>query len=387
MAKKNTQQLNRQSNNIETGISGFLSKSTILDFMKNHKNSRCFMISATQTDENIDIIDEMANDNKNHIKFITSKDAIANKLILPVDWQIALEQKDKLSSIYSVVKHIQQKNKTEKFNRCVLVSVSSQKELKDLSAKFIKDGIDTFTTCCSNNREYGMQRHNGKEIKGGIDEFKSEIKSSNNFKVVIHIKQLICGIDVDCFTDCIIHDMKSNNDNNQRTVIQTIGRCLRFWSNEERINAEKGNEKKNLKKTGSVWFIVKHEDDCNEIAAFMAAQYYCNNGTFFRCLTSNNSGTKQPVEIGNNGKVKIELVNLSWKAFKQNMAKKFEEFVNVGCGEMMVESFINEIKSNVTTKICYDDHIANKQKMNRLNEIMCMIGTKRVSELEKFLSK
>lgn len=387
MAKKNTQQLNRQTNNIETSISGNISKTALIDFMNNHKKSRCFMISATQTDENLNIIEEMANDKKDHIKFITSQAAIKNKLILPVDWQIALEQKDKLSSIYSVVKHIQNKNKTEKFNRCVLVTVSSFKELKDLSKKFIESNIDTFSTCCSNDRKFGGQRYNGNPVDGGIDGFKNEIKNSPKFKVVIHIKQLICGIDVDCFTDCIIHDMKSYNDNNQRTVIQTIGRCLRFWSNEERINAEKGDEKNNLKKSGSVWFIVKTEEDNAEIAAFMAAQYYCYNGTFFRCLTSNNNGTRIQVDIGNDSKVKIELVNLSWKAFKQNEAKKFEEFVNIGCGEYFAEHVINEIKSNLSTKICYDDHIANKQKMNRLNEIMAMVGNKRVSELEKFLSK
>ena len=147
---KNTQQLNRQTNNIETGISGYLNKTDIINFMKNHKKARCFMISATQTGENINIINDIARNKKNHIKFVTSKAACEKKLILPISWQIALEQKDKLSSIYDTVIHIKEQNDSEKFKRCVLVTVSSFKELKELSKKIIdsKIDIDTFSTCC-----------------------------------------------------------------------------------------------------------------------------------------------------------------------------------------------------------------------------------------------
>ena len=110
MAKKNTQQKNRSTDNIETEISGNIQFKDFQKFMKSH-NARCFMISATQTDNNIDVISKIANDNNEHIKFISSKQAIDAKLILDIDWSVCTKVGDKLVSIYSVIKRIERANK------------------------------------------------------------------------------------------------------------------------------------------------------------------------------------------------------------------------------------------------------------------------------------
>lgn len=385
MAKKNTQQKNRSTDNIETGIAGNIQFNDFQKFMKNH-NARCFMVSATQTDNNIDVINKIANDNKEHIKFISSKQAIESKLILGVDWSVCTQIGDKLDSIYSVIKRIERTNKKEKMKRCVLVTVSSQKELKKLTKKLVNDKIETFSTCCSDDKLYGKQRYNGNEITGGIDEFKAAIKNCDAFKVVIHIKQLICGIDVDCFTDCIIYDLKENNDNNQRTVIQTIGRCLRYLSNTERDNAEHGKDKKNLKKFGKIWFIDR-DNDHSEIFDFMAAQYNSNIGTMFNLTDSENSSSYEKVDTNKDSSNKISEVELSFKRFKQSMKKKLESYIEKGIAELFgCDLIIEETKKNLQENICYDDKIANHKQMERLNVIMTMIGQQKVSELEKFLA-
>lgn len=385
MTKLNTQQKNRSTDNIETGISGNIQFKDFEKFMKSH-NARCFMVSATQTDNNIEVINRIANDNKEHIKFISTKEAIDAKLILDVDWSVCTKIGDKLDSIYSVIKRIERANKKEKLKRCVLVTVHSQKELKQLTDKLIKDGIDTFSTCCSDDKIYGMQRHNGVEIKYGIDEFKREIKQATGFKVVIHIKQLVCGIDVDCFTDAIIYDMKENEDNNQRTVIQTIGRCLRYLSNEERENAMNNNEKKNLKKFGKVWFIDR-DDDHSEIFNFMAAQYHSECGTMFNLNDSEGKSVYTKIDPKTEENSKITEVRLSFKRFKMNMKNKLEEYVNTGIAELVgCDLIINEIKQNLQEQVCYDDKMTNYNQMKRLNTIMAMVGNAKVLELEKFLA-
>lgn len=384
MTKLNTQQKNRSTDNIETGISGNIQFKDFAKFMKSH-NARCFMVSATQTDNNIEVINKIANDNKEHIKFISTKEAIDAKLILDVDWSVCTQIGDKLDSIYSVIKRIERANKKEKLKRCVLVTVHSQKELKQLTKKLIKDGIDTFSTCCSDDKIYGMQRHNGVEIKYGIDEFKREIKQATGFKVVIHIKQLVCGIDVDCFTDAIIYDMKENEDNNQRTVIQTIGRCLRYLSNEERENAMNNNEKKNLKKFGKVWFIDR-DDDHSEIFNFMAAQYHSECGTKFNLNDSEGKAVYTKIDTNTEDYSNISEQKLSFKRFKMDMKKKLEEYVNAEIAELFgCDLIINEIKQNLKEEVCYDDKIVNYNQMERLNTIMTMVGQAKVSELEKFL--
>lgn len=228
-----------------------------------------------------------------------------------------------------------------------------------------------------------MQRHNGKEIKGGIAEFKNAIKMANNFKVVIHIKQLICGIDVDCFTDCIIYDLKENNDDNQRVVIQTIGRCLRYYSNTERINAENNQENKNLKKYGKVWFI-DHDEDHTEIYTFMAAQYHSNIGTSFNLSDSEHSSSYDKVDTRTDDKSKISMVNLSFKAFKQKKKEQFERWINQGIADKFANNLIVDIQTNLKQEMCYDDQIQNHKVMERLNNIMNLVGQEKVSELEKF---
>lgn len=380
---KNIQQKNRDTNNIETGISGNIQFKDFKKFMKNH-NTRCFMISATQTDNNIEVINKIANDNDEHIKYISSKQAIDSKLILDVDWSVCTQIGDKLDSIYSVIKRIEFKNKKEKLKRCVLVTVNSQKELKKLTNRLVKDGIIVFSTCCSDDKQYGKQRRNGIEIKGGIDEFKREIKSTDAFKVVIHIKQLVCGIDIDCFTDCIIYDMKENDDNNQRFVIQIIGRVLRYLSNNERINAEHNKENKNMKKFGKVWFIDR-DDDHSEIFNFMAAQYHSDNGTMFNLNDTEHSGSYEKYDPEITEQSKITAVKLSFKRFKQKMKNKLEELVKAGIAEFFCDSIINEAKINLQEQVCYDDKIANYKQIERLNIIMTMVGQKKVFELEKFL--
>ena len=384
MTKMNTQQKNRSTDNIETGISGNIQFKDFQKFMKNH-NVRCFMVSATQTNNNIDVISKIANDNNEHIKFISSKQAIDAKLILDIDWSVCTQVGDKLDSIYSVIKRIERANKKEKLKRCVLVTVHSRKELKQLTNKLVKDGIDTFSTCCSEDNLYGKQRHNGVEIKGGIDEFNREIKQSKGFKVVIHIKQLICGIDIDCFTDCIIYDMKENDDNNQRTIIQTIGRCLRYLSNEERENAMDNKESKNLKKVGKVWFIDR-DTDHSEIFNFMAAQYHSECGTMFNLNDSEGKAVYTKIDTNSEDYSNISEQKLSFKRFKMDMKKKLEEYVNDGIAELFgCDLIINEIKQNLKEEVCYDDKMANYNQMERLNTIMAMIGQAKVSELEKFL--
>lgn len=385
MTKMNTQQKNRSTDNIETGISGNIQFKDFQKFIKNH-NARCFMVSATQTDNNIEVINKIANDNNEHIKFISSKQAIDSKLILDVDWAVCTQIGNKLDSIYSVIKRIERENKNEKLKRCVLVTVHSQKELKQLTKRLVKDGINTFSTCCSDDKLYGKQRHNGVEIKGGIDEFKREIKQAEGFKVVIHIKQLICGIDVDCFTDCIIYDMKENDDNNQRTVIQTIGRCLRYLSNTERENAEHNKEKKNLKKFGKIWFIDRDADH-SEIIKFMAAQYHSDCGTMFNLNDSEGKAVYTKIDPNTEEQSKISEVELSFKSFKKSLKKKLEQYVDAGIAELFgCDLLIDEIKTNLQEQICYDDKIANHTQMERLNTIMAMVGKAKVSELEKFLA-
>ena len=385
MTKMNTQQKNRSTDNIETGISGNIQFKDFQKFIKNH-NARCFMVSATQTNNNIEVINKIANDNNEHIKFISSKQAIDSKLILDVDWAVCTQIGNKLDSIYSVIKRIERENKNEELKRCVLVTVHSQKELNQLAMRLVKDGISTFSTCCSDDKLYGKQRHNRVEIKGGIDEFKREIKQDKGFKVVIHIKQLICGIDVDCFTDCIIYDMKENDDNNQRTIIQTIGRCLRYLSNTERENAEHNKEKNNLKKFGKIWFIDR-DDDHSEIFNFMAAQYHSECGTMFNLNDSEGKAVYTKIDTNTEDYSNISEQKLSFKRFKMDMKKKLEEYVNAEIAELFgCDLIINEIKQNLKEEVCYDDKIVNYNQMERLNTIMAMVGKAKVSELEKFLA-
>ena len=86
---------------------------------------------------------------------------------------------------------------------------------------------------------------------------------------VLHIRQMISGIDVGSISDCIIQKNDTDNFNSYSNVIQTIGRSLRLGK-ERGINVENRN-----KKYANVLFVTEESNKTvySDIEKFLISYY------------------------------------------------------------------------------------------------------------------
>ena len=67
---------------------------------------------------------------------------------------------------------------------------------------------------------------------------------------ILHIRQLISGIDVSSISDCIIQKNDTDNYNSYSNIIQTIGRSLRLGKERGKLTEDR------LKKHSNVLFVT-----------------------------------------------------------------------------------------------------------------------------------
>lgn len=137
----------------------------------------------------------------------------------------------------------------------ILVSCNSADQLNSLKNELEAVGYDVFLTCCEEGQKFGDIAYDN------ITEFTQAIEDHDGDCFVLHIKQMIAGIDVKGLTDCIISS-PSDGCINLTTAIQTIGRTLRPQNNERGVDIES-----RTKKNGNVYIVTYNNDNSiNKIA-------------------------------------------------------------------------------------------------------------------------
>ena len=180
----------------------------------------------------------------------------------------------------------QAKNDNQNIKHKILVSCRSTEELRSLFNDLIKhcDGSYVVFSTCS---RYGLRTMEN----GEIDKNGNLINSENATKMsemvsacskdcfVLHVRQLICGIDISSLTDCILISDFRANETKYDYYVQVIGRILRCANGERGISADK-----RTKKHGNVFFLnpdgVSENDFQNEmITKFVFRVYGIDNIT------------------------------------------------------------------------------------------------------------
>lgn len=150
-------------------------------------------------------------------------------------------------------------------NHKILLTVSSWKEVQSLEAELDGLGFRVFSTCV----ELGM-RLNGQEFTKDVIEFINTIDNYNGDCFVIHIKQLVAGIDIKSLTGCIIATKQHGDAENYRKFIQIIGRTLRIGRDDER--GMPISERK--KQFGYVLFLLPQNYSRDNMVSFFLDKYY-----------------------------------------------------------------------------------------------------------------
>ena len=215
--------------------------STKIDIKTLCKKSDVYMVSATPKSDVIKLVNSYdLPDKDNDAPIILEKpsEAIrANKICGP---NISIEQTEDGNITEDICIKYLNKLKTDGRIHKVLVSCKDSKHLKKLRERLIKAGYTVFSTFAYEGMKTIFE--NTTHVYKDVVEFNNAIDKCNKHCFVLHIRQLISGIDVTSISDCIIQKNDTNNFNSYAPVIQTIGRALRL-GDERGVDIEKRKKK------------------------------------------------------------------------------------------------------------------------------------------------
>ena len=255
------------------------------------KGECVYALTATPDKYITKLINEYAGEEPDyHIIDVPARELIKENKILPVLTELA-----KVSSGDSekITKELCAKfmdrviNLNPNIHHKILVTCSSTEHLTKLRDELSAANYKVFSTCA---REGGLSNDESGEATP-IDEvdFIEEIDSYEGNCFVLHIKQLIQGIDIKSLTDCIIYNSTTLRDGVKRTLLQTIGRTLRPLAGERGMPIEMRK-----KKNGNVLILIAEEnfDEIRSAYFSFLQKYYGNDGikAFTRDIDSTKPG-------------------------------------------------------------------------------------------------
>lgn len=280
-------------------IINYLDEAHLIDVRKNNEDenvvyidlpslckysNKVYALSATHDPEVIRTINAaelggQANDSSS-IYLMSPREAINKNYILPplVRYiQTATKGLD-INLLIKIMKDVIKDNPN--INHKVLVTLKSTDELKNVRIALEKAGYKVFSTCSRLNygtKEKGEINLEEKPDNYDVTKFIQDVEDYDGDCFVLHIRQLIQGIDIKALTDCVIWSADTGNQRHYRHIIQIIGRTLRT------LDGERGMDiSKRKKKYGMVYFISP-DDALNvrdNISNFICRYYGINNITF-----------------------------------------------------------------------------------------------------------
>lgn len=239
----------------------------------------CHMVSATPTKDNFETIMENNFGMSYEDCFayrLTPREAINARMILEPQFYFKRCSKLKVDTILIRIEDIindinKEKEKNASYKARILVTVASTVDLnwivKRLLEKYGSD-YDVYSTSCMDKK-----KKNNETISEDICAFKKAIEENVRSCFVVHIKQIIAGIDIPSFTHTVFN-MESTT--NFITPIQIVGRVLR----PERFPDGTANLTK--KKFGYIYVNIENNNILAEKAARTLIGYYGNIFEFLK---------------------------------------------------------------------------------------------------------
>ena len=298
--------------------------------MINSNNGSCYFVSATPTKENFDTIIEHGyglNAEDCFAYRLTPLEAINAHMIVRPEFTIRKVSKLGVSSILQMinlmVEHIKNiKKENINYKARILVTVNSTQELEYIEQTLIdlyKDEYDVYSTCCINKKKKNL-----KEIPDDIVFFKESIENNERSCFVVHIRQIIAGIDIPSFTHAVFNMESSTNF---IAPIQITGRVLRG----ERRFAN-GEVDTSNKQCGYIYVNIEDNNDKAMAAARTLVDHY---GAIFKFLKPD---FFNPYESGSNKRDKH--------------LGQFEDDIEIKDFDEYISKFLHK-----TAKFIYEMHI------------------------------
>lgn len=239
----------------------------------------CHMVSATPTKDNFETIMENNFGMSYEDCFayrLTPREAINARMILEPQFYFKRCSKLKVDTILVRIEDVindinKEKEKNASYKARILITVASTADLnwivKRLLEKYGSD-YDVYSTSCMDKK-----KKNNETISEDICAFKKAIEENERSCFVVHIKQIIAGIDIPSFTHTVFNMEATTNF---ITPIQIVGRVLR----PERFPDGTANLTK--KKFGYIYVNIENNNILAEKAARTLIGYYGNIFEFLK---------------------------------------------------------------------------------------------------------
>lgn len=147
-----------------------------------------------------------------------------------------------------------------------------------------------------------------------MKEFTSSIDNAECDCIILHIKQMIAGIDISSITQTVMY-LSDITEDIMRVIIQTCGRCLRIGKGDRNVKYAKPIDQCK-KKFGLCTFIISEDDNETEekLRTFFIRYYMLDNITFnksYSINTGNNDMIGHPMPFRNSKKYKFENIQFT----------------------------------------------------------------------------
>ena len=220
-------------------------------------------------------------DSEFFLERVSPEELIANGTILAPNVDYSIVSDDYVlnpAHLYNFMQRVRNENPSIKHK--ILVNCKNKEELNGLQTALSRDyGCKVFSTCSA----FGAKNSEG-EFSEEIDEvnFINEVDSYDGDCFVLHIRQLIQGIDIKSLTDCVYCTASNLDATTNKKIIQTIGRILRPLMGERGNDLRKAGKslEDRLKQYGKVLFIVPEGFNVNQIINFVFRYYGLDKMTF-----------------------------------------------------------------------------------------------------------
>lgn len=348
-----------------------------------------YLVSATNKQNIVKIVNSFntgTNDDDSYIYEVKPSEAIEKNIICsPI---IGYNYADKGEITASICRSFMKQvcNANNKINHKILVTCSDTEQVRKLKTNLMKMGYTVFSTCSKDGMKCEATDFNDMEFSNGkpYNNIKAFIEAINEYKghcFVLHIRQMISGIDVSNLTDAIISKADTDNFNSYDTIIQIIGRTLRLGE-ERGIEIEKRN-----KKYSNVLFVTTtdNENVNNHLNWFFIRYYGLGNIKFTKNFSSNKLSTSdnEHVNLHDSSNLKDGNSSYDYKEILLNIEeyiktvciehKKFNEELGFKYDEMLKED-IDEMEKKYdifSNGSCYlIKYYDNKDLKNDINKLL-----------------
>lgn len=265
-------------------------------------------------------------------------------------------------------------NKNPNINHKILVTLTSSEQLKKVREELEAEdsNIKVFSTCS----EYGYNIDETEDNYKDVTEFIHDIDTYEGNCFVLHIRQLIQGIDIKSLTDCVIWSANNGSNKHYRHTIQTIGRVLCPLAGERGVI-----KLKRLKQTGNVYFISPIENDEVEknMTNFLCRYYGFDNIEYSTSEYKQGGQKKDDLfkTLGHskkydwdNSEIKTLLINIE-NYIKEQIAPKIRIYKNIGKNIDIKDEANNILKkfNVIDTEWDSAELLDNKSLLNKICEL------------------